>query len=554
MRSRLPIIGISLGFALLTLIPYGLAYQSAGEYRFTGFLFNPYDAASYLAKMREGYDGQFLYTLAFTDDPGSGALFFPFYLLLGRLARLCQLPLIGVWQIARVLGAAAFLIIAWEFFGRTGLNPRGRAIAWIITLFGSGFGFLVVPFGAFTADLWVAEYIPFLGMLTSSHFPLAIGLILLLAMRIALPARRQTPASLMILFLLGTVLGAIQPFGFLPLGLTLCIWMLWERARSGRFPQGSISGLAAAAIGILPWVAYDLWITQTLPQFASWFSQNETPTPPVWDVFLSLGVPGFVAAVYFFRWILSPGSIRNKLRGVPAGTFFLGLWVSVNLVMLYAPIPLQRRLMMGLWIPLAALAAFGIEAWLFQPSLQRRRILYVGAPLIATNLVFLAAIRINAISRNPLLFLNPDTAAAVSWLDANARGSVVLARPEISLWLPGMAGVRVVYGHGMETPYADRALKDAEAFFNSADEAARATILAAHHVDWILCSADEPTCAESADGSIQEAFRSSSVIILAVLDVSPSASRPAIPATHNLEIAGQSDRIIALRDGRVLDG
>jgi hypothetical protein len=123
MRSRLTVIGISLLAALLTLLPYGLAYADAGGYRFTGFLFNPYDAASYLAKIRQGYDGRILYTLAFTENPGPGALFFPYYLILGHLARLLQLPLIAIWHAARILGGAFFLTAAWEFFGRIGLSP-----------------------------------------------------------------------------------------------------------------------------------------------------------------------------------------------------------------------------------------------------------------------------------------------------------------------------------------------------------------------------------------------------------------------------------------------
>ena len=152
MRSRLPVIGISLAVLLLTLIPYGLVYASAGGYRFTGFLFNPYDAASYLAKMRQGYEGQILYTLAFTEDPGPGALFFTYYSLLGHLARLLHFPLMAIWHIARILGGAFFLTAAWEFFGRIGLAARGRRIAWIILLLGSGFGFLAVPFGAFPGN------------------------------------------------------------------------------------------------------------------------------------------------------------------------------------------------------------------------------------------------------------------------------------------------------------------------------------------------------------------------------------------------------------------
>jgi hypothetical protein len=516
MRSRLPIIGISFLFALLTLIPYGLAYAGAGEFRFVGFLFNPYDAASYLAKMRQGYDGQILYTLAFTEDPGPGALFFTYYLLLGHLARILSVSLIAIWHAARIFGAAIFLIIAWEFFGRIGLGARGRAIAWIILLLGSGFGFLVIPLGTYTADLWVAEYIPFLGMLTSAHFPLATGLILLLAMRIALPARGPTACSAAAAFFLGTAIAAIQPFGILPLGLAIAVWAVCIRISQGRFPEGVVIHLAAAGVGFLPWAIYDFWVTQTIPNFASWFVQNQTPTPPVWDIALSLGLPGVIVSISFARWMLNRADFREKVRSIPMETLLLGLWLAINLALLYAPFSLQRRLMLGMWIPLAALAAPKLEDWLNQPAFRSRRAWYAGIPLIASNIVFLSAIRINALSHNPLLFLNRDAAAAVEWLATNARGSVVLASPENSAWLPGMAGVRVVYGHGMETPNADRALQDVEAFFKPTDADTQLQILANHQVNWVLCSAQEPACSAPEGGRLEEVFTSGNMKILAV--------------------------------------
>ncbi len=382
MRSRLPVIGLSLAIALLTLIPYALAYAYSGGYRFTGFLFNPYDAASYLAKMRQGFDGQILYTLAFTEDPGPGALLFSYYLLLGNFARLLRLPLIAMWHTARILGGAFFLTAAWEFFGRIGLSPQSRRIAWIIVILGSGFGFLAVLFGTFTADLWVAEYIPFLGLLTSAHFPLAAGLILLLAIRIALPASRPHALSLATAFFLGMLLAAIQPFGFLPIGLALAVWMLWTRFAQGRFPEGAVQHLAAAGFGFLPWVAYDFWVTQTLPKFGMWFSQNQTPTPPVWDIALAMGLPGLIAAVSFIRWLLDRTPARRKIEAIPSGMLLSALWLACNLILLYAPFPLQRRLLLGMWIPLAALAAPKLESLLFRPALRLRYAVYAAIPIV----------------------------------------------------------------------------------------------------------------------------------------------------------------------------
>jgi hypothetical protein len=515
-RSRLPILALSLGIALLTLIPYAVAASRAGDSRFTGFLFNPYDAATYLAKMRQGEEGQFLYTLAFTEDPGPGAAIVSYYLLLGHLARLLNAPLIAVWHAARVLGAAFFLAVAWEFFGRIGLSRRGRAIAWIVAAFGSGFGFAAVAFGTYTADLWVAEYIPWMGMLTSAHFPLATGLTMLLAMRIALPARKPSAASVAACGLLGFLLGAIQPFAFVPLAFALVLWMLWIRIARDAVPEGAIAGWLAAGFGLLPWAAYYLWVVRTLPAFASWFAQNRTPSPPAWDIALSLGLPGILAAVSFIRWIAARPPDAGKLRGASSETLLAALWFAVNLALLFAPLPLQRRLMLGMWIPLAALAAPQLEAWLFRPAPSLLRALAAGIPLLLTGSVFLLILLFAGIGRNARLFLDGDEAAAADWLAAHAAGDVVLAPPDLSLWLPGMAGARVVYGHPMETPFADRAREDVEAFFHPASSQTQLQILADRRVDWVICSEENTACTALEGTVLEEIFSSGSIRVMSV--------------------------------------
>jgi hypothetical protein len=257
-------------------------------------------------------------------------------------------------------------------------------------------------------------------------------------------------------------------------------------------------------------------VIQSLPSFASWFSQNQTPSPPVWDLALSLGLPGILAAVSFARWTATPAPVREKIRSIPAEILLLGLWLAVNLVLLYAPFSLQRRLMLGLWIPLAALAAPKIEAWLYLPVLSVRRALAVSVPLFLTSAVSLTILLFAGLTHDSLLFLTRDGAAAADWLEGNARGEVVLASPETSLWLPGMAGVKVVYGHPMETPHADQALQDVEAFFQPTSPDKQRQILIDHRVNWILCTAEEPACDSLEGGSFQEVFVSGNVKVLAV--------------------------------------
>ena len=259
MPRRLPasILFLSLGLALLTLLPYLWAAVAAGSrHVFAGFLLNPLDGLTYMAKMRQGWQGSWLFTLPFTTDPGSGSFLFSYYLLLGHFARWLHLPLLVVFHGARVAAGAFMLITLWHFAGTISADPRTQRLAWWVMAVGSGLGWVAVLAGGFTADLWVAEFVPFLSLFSSAHFPLALALVLWIAMHLALSPQAMTLRRGIGLWLLATALAILQPFALIPLGVAASLWALRMRWRAGRFPQGSVIGSASSA-----WRPYPGWPT-----------------------------------------------------------------------------------------------------------------------------------------------------------------------------------------------------------------------------------------------------------------------------------------------------
>ena len=121
---------IVVGFIVILLIvlPYLFAAVSTqGNPIFGGFLLNPKDGNSYLAKMYEGYQGEWLFTLPFNVEKGNGHLLFTFYLFLGHLAKWFHLPIIWMFHIARI-GSAGFLLWAISKFSIC-LFPDSKAKA-----------------------------------------------------------------------------------------------------------------------------------------------------------------------------------------------------------------------------------------------------------------------------------------------------------------------------------------------------------------------------------------------------------------------------------------
>ena len=81
MREKKVLFGISIIVITMVTVPYISAFQAADlSHVFGGFLLNPIDGHSYLAKMQLGYQGDWKFTLHYTAEKGEGAYLFLFYI------------------------------------------------------------------------------------------------------------------------------------------------------------------------------------------------------------------------------------------------------------------------------------------------------------------------------------------------------------------------------------------------------------------------------------------------------------------------------------------
>src|SRR5437899_11202468 len=133
---------LAAGVALLSLTPYLLAYLwTPPGHHFAGFFFIADDATTYLAKMRQGAQGSWLWNDPYTSEPHGGVFLFGFYLLFGHLAGLLHLPMIAAYHLAGITGAIA-LVLAAERLCRRLLPPQRGNLGLVLVVLGSGAGFL----------------------------------------------------------------------------------------------------------------------------------------------------------------------------------------------------------------------------------------------------------------------------------------------------------------------------------------------------------------------------------------------------------------------------
>jgi hypothetical protein len=473
-------LAVTAGVVALASLPYVVAYfMTPPHLRFVGTLLNPLDGDTYLAKMQFGAQGDWLFHLPYTAQDHSGAFVLTHYLALGHVAAWTRLPIPLVYHLARVFAGVALLLVVYALITRVTQDLTERRVAFLVVALSSGLGWLAVTLGHFgTSDLVIPESNTFYTLHINPHFPLAMALMvgMFLAVgnwRSEVRGQNLGAGRTIGLAAMSLALAIVQPFAVMTVYLTLGVYVFLCWRRDGRMAWQVIWSVVIAGVATLPLMIYTFWVTQADPLLRGWMAQNVTPSPPVWDYALGYGLI-LVLAV--------PGAIQAVRRRSDADLLLLA-WVGVTVVLLYAPFSLQRRFSFGLHIPLAILAAMGLL------GLTRRKLVVgsaIASMLLTTLLVLILAIG-GGLKQDSRLFVSADEAAAMDWLRANTpRPAVVLASPEMGLFIPAWAGRRVVYGHPFETVNAERTKAQVEMFFARASSAEREAMLREWRVAFVF--------------------------------------------------------------------
>ncbi len=506
---------------LIVSIPYAVAWGCQTPERvFSGFNFIVDDAFSYLAKMRQGAGGAWLFHIAYTPETHSAALFYLFYLLLGKLA--VVLPgadltarMVWVYHGARVVFGLGLLLTVYRFLAEFTERVAVRRLAWLMVTLGGGLGWLLAAVGQYDwlgsipLDFYLAEGFAFLALYGFPHIALAQSLLLwgvLFLLRAWGPSPRskvQSPSHalrfthyvLRITFhvsrstfhaatagICWLVMGLIIPFYVAVAWAVMgAAWLvLGFRERRVLWREGLAAG--AAVFVSAPVVAYSAWVFITEPVYATWAAQNRILSPPPLHYLAAYGVPLVLAAF----------AARDAWREEELGWLALA-WVGVTPFLVYLPFNLQRRLVAGVQVPLCLLAAWGgARLW---GAGRRWLVVALLATMAATSLVFLAGSGAWMLARPPLVFRDAGEVAALDWLAGQVQpDDVVLTAYDTGNYLPARVGARVFLGHGLETVNAEEKEAQVEQFFDATtDDAWRRQLLARYGVDYVFWGPAERT-------------------------------------------------------------
>ncbi len=446
---RLPLV-TGLVLTLVTAIPYAYAYatQPAGHV-FMGFFYLGDDANTYLAKMHQGWEGAWSWQNRYTTESSPTAYLFMFWILLGHLAALLDLPLIVVFHVAMVAGAFALTAAAWFFIRHFVEDPAARRFAFLFCAFGLGMGYVIqalghpVVFGnrTDTLDWRMPELTLFYSVLALPHFAWSA---VFAAAGVPLTLKAIERGSLRLGFLGGLAwLGQASIHPQMPILMAGAVGLALMLRPAGR------RGWTAAAVAFLvpaPYILYSYLAFVGNPEVQRWTFHSKNALPPETISLLFAIAPQLLLAL-----VGIPGALRRRTRS----DLFLLAWLVLLAAILYLPNPagdLRRRFLDGLYLPLVVLGARGMYEVLLPRlrSLRARRLVpfsYVTFAAIGRAFLILAPL---AVAGEPQYTMPTAAYEGLNWLGAEPTGRV-LAMPGIGLYVPAYSADTVYVGHYDET-------------------------------------------------------------------------------------------------------
>jgi len=486
---RLPLV-TGLVLAIVTAVPYLYAYavQSHGHV-FMGFFYLGDDANTYLAKMRQGWEGAWAWQNRYTTESSPAAYLFMFWIVLGHLAALLNLPLIVVFHLARVAAAFALMAAAWFMICHFIEDRSARRFAFFFCATGLGMGYVIQALGqpvifghqTDTLDWRMPELTAFYSVLALPHFAWS-GVFA--AAGIGLTFKAIQRGSLVLAVLAGLAwLGqaSIHPQMPILMGGATAVALLLRPAA----PRGWVAAALAFAIPA-PYILYSYLAFVGNPEVQRWTFHSKNALPPESISLLFAIAPQLLLAV-----IGLPGALRRRTRE----DLFLVGWLVLLAAILYLPNPagdLRRRFLDGIYLPLVILGARGMyEAIL--PRLRSARahalvpFAYVSFAAIGSAFLVLAPL---AVAANPQYSATRAEYDGLNWLGGQPAGRV-LAMPGVGLYVPAYSPDTVYVGHYDET--FDYVNKTQTALAVLTGKSDLEQFISNNHIRYVVWTSDLPT-------------------------------------------------------------
>ncbi len=437
-------------------IPTWAGYRlETKELRFRGTYYDSQDYSVHIAAMEAGRHGEWSYQFRFTTEPHNSAYVRLFYIVLGHFSKWLGLAPEFTYHLARWIFGFIALLALYRLMQRVFSELFWARIAFLLAALGSGLGWLQVIFNWTSTqitpiDFWLIDDYVFFSLSVFPHFAFVTAA-MCVVLNLWLDFLGNTRwINVILIGSMAILVQFVNPIAFATvdvglLAATLCSWWKIQRIR-----VEDVGPLFAIAVAQIPLLAYNFIVLNNDPLWSQFTAQNQTLSPP----------PDY----YFWGFALFwPFAILGIILAFRTRSNALGaavLWVISGFLLAYAPVYIQRRFLQNITIPLAILATAGLVK-LIETVAARNPGMLRWRPHLVIVFVFLASISsiqigigqvayIQTYPRN--LYYPASLDRAIAWFHENAQyNDFVLASEQTSQILAQKAGLRVYFGHEMET-------------------------------------------------------------------------------------------------------
>lgn len=459
----------------VTCAPYVVAQREANGRYFSGLISAVDDGNVYLQWIRQCQEGNWTLDNQYTAQETRAGPFNIFLFGLGRMARWLGLTPAEVFGVARVVCGCGCLVAFYLLAAAFSPTPAFRWTALMVVSLSSGFGWIVdmLPAGTVPFEpvdygprwLYQPEAVTFVSILINPLFAFSLALICLAFFCVLRAIDTHKLRWGVGAGVCSMLLASAHTYDLPVVHLTTGAWLLMAVYMRRVALRRAILIYGVMLVLTLPPACYQAYVMRSDPLFRA---KADTPTlsRPYIDYALGHGLP-WLLAVGGVVWLTFTKSVQRKRLA------YLVPWAIIGSLLLYVPVPWQRKMAEGLHFPICLLAAAAIGlgvgdrlARRLQPRGVEGRLFLISALVVLvsmpSNILFYADTFHNIRTNNadlahvlmPPIYLQPAEYAAIQELAT--RGSsrdVILSSSTIGNYIPALTRCRVVAGHWGESVY-----------------------------------------------------------------------------------------------------
>lgn len=506
LSTRKWVIIFAVSIMLITSLPYFLGYwvetnDPQNTWRFTGFIFGVEDGNSYIAKALTGMFGAWLFRTPYTVMPQKGVIAFLPYLLFGKLVSApgTHEQLVALFHLFRFFAGCLSILATYDFIKYYVEDKRLCGLGLIMAILGGGLGWVLMLFGKSTLldslalEFYSPEAFGFLGIYGLPHVAMARaflfwGIIWHLKAISQIDSPRYLDGLKIGCLWLGVAL--LQPltafimgmvFG-LQLLITITPFLLPPQKIFGSYSKEvgtRVKFLLVELIPVFPFFVYYLITYSTDAFIKIWSTQNIISSPHPLHYLLAYGL----VLPFVFMGIIS--SIKQNYVEI---NLLVG-WFIIAVLLAYAPVSIQRRLVEGIWVVLVVLMLIGYQ-WLEQkfPAYKFHwSLVVVTIMVLPSTLILLVGGVMTSLTPSEPIFRPNTEIVSFEFLSAFVRmDDVVMASYETGNVIPAYAPVRVLIGHGPESANLPEYSRVVESFYDkNTHDAERQAILERYDIRYV---------------------------------------------------------------------